>query len=225
MTSKGAPPPHGDENRQSGIIGTAILVTVIACITVALRMMTRIWVVRSVGWDDYTIFLAALGTIIGSGLDIVQVHYGMGRHMFYLTEWQFIENQKYSYGEWIQTFQTLMFTKISICFFLLRIPVQKLFIRPIQAAIVILIVSNIVLTLLWIFQCNPIASAWNKNTPGTCFTEAQLQRIIISQALISIISDVMLAIFPIVLLWRVQIALRIKVGLCALMGLGLMYAD
>ena len=102
---------------------------------------------------------------------------------------------------------------------------QKLFIRPIQAAIVALIVSNIVLTLLWIFQCNPIASAWNKNTPGTCFTDAQLQRIIISQALISIISDVMLAIFPIVLLWKVQIALRIKVGLCALMGLGLMYAD
>ena len=87
---------------------------------------------------------------------------------------------------------------------------------------VVLIVSNIVLTLLWIFQCNPIASAWNKQTPGSCFSNGQLQRIIISQALISILSDVMLALFPIVLLWKVQIAPRIKAGLCTLMGLGLL---
>lgn len=96
-------------------------------------------------------------------------------------------------------------------------------IRPIQGAIVVLIISNIVLTLLWIFQCNPIASAWNNQTPGSCFTDGELQRIIISQALISIISDFMLALFPIVLLWNVQIAPRIKAGLCTLMALGLMY--
>jgi hypothetical protein len=187
-------------------------------------MATRIWIVRSVGWDDYTILFATLGIIIGCGLVVVQVHYGLGRHKFYLTKWQYIEFEKYSYGEWIQTFQTLMFNKLSICFFLLRIPVEKRFIRPIQGTIIALIVSNIVLTLVWIFQCNPIARSWNKQTPGTCFTDAQLQRIIISQAIISIISDLMLALFPIVLLWNVQIALRTKAGLCTLMGLGLMYA-
>lgn len=115
-----------------------------------------------------------------------------------------------------------MFNKISICLFLLRIPVEKIFIRPIQGTIVALIVSNVVLTLLWIFQCNPIAGAWDKQVPATCLTNAQLQRIIISQALISIISDFMLALFPIVLLWNVQIPLRIKAGLCSLMALGLM---
>ena len=62
----------------------------------------------------------------------------------------------------------------------------------------------------------------NKQTPSKCFTDAQLQRIIISQALVSIISDFALALFPIVLLWKVQINWRIKAGLCALMALGLM---
>ncbi len=214
--------PHGDESRQGGIRATTFVVTVLASVVVALRMSTRIWIVRSVGWDDYTILCATLGIIIGCGLVVVQIHYGLGRHKFYLTQWQYIEFEKYSYGEWIQTFQTLMFTKISICFFLLRIPVEKRFIRPIQATIAILVVSNIILTLLWILQCNPVSRAWNTQIPGTCFTNAQLQRIIISQALISIISDFMLALFPIVLLWKVQIALRIKAGLCMLMGLGLM---
>ncbi|KAL8760598.1 MAG: hypothetical protein Q9184_003230 [Pyrenodesmia sp. 2 TL-2023] len=224
MSSSPPPSPNGDENRQGGMLATTFLLAPITCIVVALRMATRIWIVRNVGWDDYTILFATIGIIIGCGLSVVQIHYGFGRHRIYLTEWQYIEFTKYAYGEWIQTFQTLMFNKLSICFLLIRIPVENKFIRPIQGAIVFLVVTNIILTLLWIFQCNPIAGSWNKNTPATCFTDAQLQRIIISQAIISIISDFVLALFPIVLLWNVQIAMRVKAGLCILMSLGLITA-
>ena len=223
MSGSGLTPQDKYDNRGGGILATVVPTTFLACMVVALRLVTRLRIVRNAGWDDYTILFASFGKIIACGLIIVQVHYGFGRHKVDLTRWHYIEFMKYSYGEWIQTFQTLMFTKISICFFLLRIPVEKHLIRPIQGAIITLIVSNVVLTLLWIFQCNPIASAWNKQTPGSCFSNGQLQRIIISQALISIISDFMLALFPIVLLWKVQIAPRLKAGLCALMALGLMY--
>ena len=41
-----------------------------------------------------------------------------------------------------------MFNKLSICFLLLRILVEKYLLRPIQGAIAILIVTNIVLTLV-----------------------------------------------------------------------------
>lgn len=222
MSSPAPQPPNGDENRQGGIIITTFLVTVLASIVVALRMATRIWIVRNVGWDDYTILFATIGIIIGCALVVVQVHYGFGRHRFFLSENDFVQFTKYAYIEWIQTFQTLMFNKLSICFLLLRIPVEKYLIRPIQGAIVVLIVTNIVLTLVWIFQCKPVEAAWDKSIPSTCFTDAQLQRIIISQAIISIISDSVLALFPIVLLWKVQIPIRIKAGLCILMSLGLM---
>ena len=187
MSNPGPPPLNGDENRQGGMLATVFFLTVIACTAVALGMGTRIWIVRSVGWDDYTMVLAVFGTIIGTGLVVVQIHYGLGRHKYYLTEWEYIDFKKYSYGEWIQTFQTLMFTKISICILLLRIPVEKIYIRPLQGTIVSLIISNIILTLLWIFQCNPISSSWRTQIPRKCFTNAQLSRIIISQALISII--------------------------------------
>ena len=224
MSGSGISLHNRDDNQGGGIIASEVITTFLASFTVALRFATRIWIVRNVGWDDYSILFAAFGKIIGAGLVFVEVHYGFGRHEVELTRWQYTEFMKYSYGEWIQTFQTLMLTKISICFFLLRIPVQKHLIRPIQGAIIVLVVSNVILTLLWVLQCNPTARAWNKQTPGSCFTDGQLQRIIISQALISIISDFMLALFPIFLLWNVQIAPRIKAGLCALMALGLMYA-
>ncbi|KAI4114686.1 MAG: hypothetical protein LQ345_004571 [Seirophora villosa] len=56
--------------------------------------------------------------------------------------------------------------------------------------------------------------------PGKCFSKGQLERIIISQAIISIISDFFLSAFPILILRKVKINFRSKVGLCLLMGLG-----
>ncbi|KAI9698831.1 MAG: hypothetical protein M1820_007338 [Bogoriella megaspora] len=221
----GPPDVDCEISREPGMIATALAVAIFASIVIILRIIVRVGIVRKVGWDDYTIVAATLGIVIGCALVIVQMHYGYGKHQDCLSTWHFIEFQKYSYGEWIQTFQTLMFNKLSICFFLLRIPVEKIYIRPIQGAIIFLIVSNVILTFLWIFQCNPIAGAWNTLIPAKCFGKGQLQRIIIAQALISIISDFLLALFPIVLLWKVKISMRIKVGLCCLMALGLITAS
>ena len=115
-------------------------------------------------------------------LDFVEVHYGFGRHKVFLTPHQLLEFQKYTFGEWIQTFATLMWTKVSICLFLLRIPVQKYFIRPLQAALVVLILSNVVLTILWIVQCHPVAAAWDDSIDGKCFSKSQKEYIIFAQA-------------------------------------------
>ena len=55
--------------------------------------------------------------------------------------------------------------------------------RPLQAAVIMLVVSNVVLSLVWTFQCTPhLDKAWNENMPGKCLSKGQLERIIISQA-------------------------------------------
>ena len=125
-----------------------------------------------------------IGTTVGMILDIVCIYYGYGRHEYYLSEHQIQEFKKFVYGNWIQTMQTLMLQKISICLLLLRISPSKRIIRPIQAFIAFLIVTNIVLTLLYILQCIPLDGAWDakKMKTAKCFTPGQVQRIIISQA-------------------------------------------
>ena len=94
------------------------------------------------------------------------------------------EFMKYTFGEWIQTFFTLMATKVSICLLLLRISPNQRIIRPIQSLVAFLVLSNIVLSLVWIFQCIPVDAAWDdsKRKTAKCFSRGQLQRIIISQA-------------------------------------------
>lgn len=214
------PPPWGDVNKGLGVIITTSIIVRLTAVVVALRWSVRLWITKKVWWDDWTILFAILGDIIGAGLDFVEVHYGFGRPQYYLTEWQIIEFRKYTYGEWIQTFATLMWTKISICLFLLRIPVTKALIRPLQGAVVFLAISNGILTILWIAQCRPVAAAWNNNIMGFCFSRGQQERIIIAQAIISIVSDFTLASYPILILWNVQMKLKTKIALCCLMGVG-----
>ncbi|KAL9094667.1 MAG: hypothetical protein Q9165_002936 [Trypethelium subeluteriae] len=155
---------------------------------------------------------------------IYEVHHGFGKHRQFIADQDYMNFTRLSYVEWVQTFQTLMFNKLSVCFFLLRLPASNPYKRPIIGAIVGLIVSNVILTIIWVFQCWPVPKVWHPSIHGQCMTNAQLERIIISQALVSIISDFFLALFPVVLLWKVQMALRAKVGVCALMGLGLITA-
>ena len=102
--------------------------------------------------------------------------------MYYLQPWQIIEYRKYTYGEWIQTFATLMWTKVSICLFLIRIPINKSLIRPLEGAVIFLIFSNVVLTVMYILQCHPLNAAWDDRIEGTCFSRKTLENIIFAQA-------------------------------------------
>ena len=161
---------------------------------------------------------AQLGTTIGAGLDFVEVNYGFGKHQESLTPYHLQEFRKYTYGEWIQTFATLMWTKVSICLFLMRIPHSKALRRPLEWAVAFLLFSNTILTVIWIMQCQPIHAVWDGR--GMCMSRNALEAVILVQAIISVVSDFSFAAFPILILWRIQIDFRTKVGLWLLMGLG-----
>ena len=114
-------------------------------------------------------------------MNIPQFQLGFGHHRYYINDEAYVKFTYYSFGRWIQTFSTLMFTKVSICLFLLHIPVTKALRRPLQAAIVILIVSNVALTLMWILQCNPVNAAWNPNVHGKCLSKTTMLHVELTQ--------------------------------------------
>lgn len=146
MSSTGSP-PEGDVNKGPAVVIAISVMITVTLIVVALRWPARLWITRNVWWDDWTILFAmvrptltalqeqTLTSDVGGQhhryrLGLCGVHYGLGRSDHYLTTWQIVEFRKYTFGEWIQTFATLMWTKISICLFLMRIPISKALIRP-----------------------------------------------------------------------------------------------
>ncbi|KAL2045224.1 hypothetical protein N7G274_002307 [Stereocaulon virgatum] len=224
MSIQLSPTPNGDQSRTGIILAMTIAALMISCIFVALRMYTRLFVTKCAWWDDLTSCLTLLGIIIGAGLDITRTHYGFGRHQYYLSNHQFQEFEKYSFGNWIQTFSTLMFTKVSICLLLLRFAPSKRVIRPIQGLIAFLVASNVIFTMFWILQCTPPSAAWNvaNGEKAQCFTLSQIERIIIIQAAISLVSDLLLAASPILFIRSTTCAFRENSPLYCLMGLGLL---
>ena len=220
----------GDQgNWGPAILGLTIAFLVLVLIFLFLRIVTRVWIVHRFWYDDAAIIMAVvrafqallapkfadhrnqLGTTIGAGLDF-------GKHQQFLSPHHLLEFNKYTYGEWIQTFATLMWTKVSICLFLMRLPNSKALLLPLQYAVAFLLFSNTILTVIWIMQCQPIHAAWDKR--GTCMSREAKEGIILAQAIISVVSDFAFAAFPILFLWRVQIDLRTKIGLWVLMCLG-----
>jgi len=89
---------------------------------------------------------------------------------------------------------------------------------PLQVSVIFLIFSNTVLTVMWIMQCQPLHAAWDGE--GTCMSRQEKEAMIMTQAIISIVSDFVFATFPIVILWRLQIDMKTKIGLWVLMCLG-----
>ncbi|KAL8713683.1 MAG: hypothetical protein Q9220_002209 [cf. Caloplaca sp. 1 TL-2023] len=202
------------------IIALTAFFLAIVILVLALRIFTRVWIVHAFWWDDATIILAVLGTTIGAALDFVEVHYGFGKHQRFLTAHELHEFRKYTYGEWIQTFATLMWTKVSICLFLIRLPQSKALKRPLQWVVAFLLFSNTILTVLLIMQCQPLHAAWDDS--GRCLSLSAKESIVLTQAVISVVSDFAFAALPVFFLWRTQIDLKTKIGLWVLMGLGVL---
>ena len=57
-----APPPQGDVDKDSVIIAATCVVVGLTAIVVAMRLAVRVWITKSVWWDDWTIILAIVGS-------------------------------------------------------------------------------------------------------------------------------------------------------------------
>jgi len=131
-------PQAGDANRSLAFLAVSLGGTGIALLSCILRLIVRLRVVRSIGWDDYFIVISTVSTInlvnrllpilsskvlaiVGSGLNIPEGLYGFGRHAFDLTKHQRIEATKFSEFALPWLVMSTCFSKISICMFLLRV--------------------------------------------------------------------------------------------------------
>ncbi|KAL8753981.1 MAG: hypothetical protein Q9199_004650 [Rusavskia elegans] len=115
----GPPPPGGDKNRGSIILALDGLIFGISWTMVLMRLGVRTGITRNLGWDDATIFLAALTNSVGLGFYVCLILYGLGRHKYYLSDYDYKMLLKWDYLDWIQMFFTLVISKISIFFSIL----------------------------------------------------------------------------------------------------------
>ncbi|KAL8663466.1 MAG: hypothetical protein Q9168_008094 [Polycauliona sp. 1 TL-2023] len=220
-----SPPPDGNRSQGWALLSVCWSLVTVALASTILRVWVRTRLTRNLGWDDGHIVIAMITTTFGGGLITASVIAGgLGRHGYYLEERQLRHFTIFGWADWVQTFVTLMFTKTSICLFLLRIVDNKRTRMAIYFLIGCLVTLTIVTASFFFVVCRPLSAYWTPGKEGHCLSNKTIENVIIAQGALTIVSDLICATFPIFFLRGLRVKLRTKVALCLLMGMGVITA-
>ncbi|KAI4183620.1 MAG: hypothetical protein L6R41_005300 [Letrouitia leprolyta] len=165
-------PPDGDVDLRARYMAGIVVMTVIAVLTAWLRLYTRVFVSRNLWWDDWTMFVASLITIVTDAFLINAYHLGLGRHIVYVPPGNISETFKWLWAAEPTNLFAVFLVRLSIALFFLRlVPPKRRYIWTIWIIIGILAVSDIYISINFFFECRPIRKVWLPDTPGTCFSD------------------------------------------------------
>ncbi|QSS58392.1 integral membrane protein [Histoplasma capsulatum] len=161
------PPPDGDVNKGPMLNAITWTECGVALALVLARIITRTRLIQRWGWDDAFMCLAMLCALVNTVCVTICIHYGTGRHVYYLNDYQKVQANKYN---WVSQGFHVMSTnwgKVSVAFFLLRIVDRAKRQRYIFfVGMVVLTIVNSVCVYTIYGQCTPTTALWNGVGPG-----------------------------------------------------------
>nr|OQO30711.1 hypothetical protein B0A51_01835 [Rachicladosporium sp. CCFEE 5018] len=205
----------------SAVVGVTVSFTVVAVVAVALRLYSRLILVRSAGKDDIAISIAAIMTIGLTVAQCYQVKYGMGRHVIDLSLEEQITSLKPLWVSIVVYQLGLFFVKLSILLQYLRIFPYRAFRLLCWTLIAFLCCWSCWTVMSSVFLCTPVAAFWDadlKAKPGShCFNQQVLW---FTNSGVNIITDILTAALPLPFLNQLQLPKRQKYALMVVFALG-----
>jgi len=189
---------------------------------VALRLYTRIRIVRFVGAEDYLFVLTGLSLVAFAATLHVSVHYGLGKSLWRLDLddssnaifWSYVANSFAVLGN--------AMAKLSMGFFLLRVVQVRFQKLALWVLIVVTAGTSIALVVMLWNQTTPRKASWDPlRTPGVW--NIQIQPMSIGLGGWSSACDFFFAIFPWIFIWSLRMPRREKIMLAGSMSLGVMW--
>ncbi|KAF2642253.1 hypothetical protein P280DRAFT_422749 [Massarina eburnea CBS 473.64] len=189
----------------------------IAIVFVVLRIIGRA-VTNRLAYDDYIIVAALLVTAVPLGLVLKMAEIGFGQHLWTLQQGQLLRNLRFFYVSWTTYTFVLGLTKVSLVLFYLEIFPS----RPARIGSFILLgfiaTSTLTLCFLTIFNCIPVQAFWNRDIKhAKCL---DINTIAYANSGAAIVQDVLLLIFPLVYIQKLNMKRykKIAVGLVFSVG-------
>ncbi|KAL1881321.1 hypothetical protein Daus18300_001174 [Diaporthe australafricana] len=208
------------ENRGPELRGVAITLVAMATISFALRAYVRARMVKAFGVDDWFMLAATIMFILFVTCVNIGVHYGTGRHYADLTQQNFENAMQFWYYCYIWYCWTMIFSKISIGIFLLRIIVERIQIWFIYIALAINVMTGLVFFFVTTLQCQPVSYFWHKSQPGTCIPISIIIGLTYLYSSLNIICDFTFALLPIFIVRKLNMKRRMKIAIIPLLSMG-----
>ncbi|TGO85042.1 hypothetical protein BPOR_0438g00130 [Botrytis porri] len=201
------------------LVGT-IVPTALGTLFVAGRLYTRGIITRNWGWDDFCIVIAWILTVSIAVTNSLFCSYGGGRHVELQTQSDLKPFFILAFVSRILYQVSLMMVRVAICLVYSRIFQDRLSRIIVYSLLAFQIVSTIPLTLIVVFQCDPIVSQWD-------FSVEQVRCIdplpgIITFTTCSVFSDVALILFVLPRVLPLKINKRQKATLVAIVCFGIL---
>lgn len=193
----------------------------LSILVVGARFYTRAIIVRRVEWDDWVMLLSLVLMLVDSCFVQIAIHYGLGRQQSTLQEEDAIKAIMWDYLAQPPAIIGPAFGRISFAMLLLNL-VKLMKSRRIllYALIVSQFVVNTLVYVLILAQCKPIESLWDYRVHGECWNLIHQRNIGFFQGSLNGATDLVLALFPVVIVWKLNMKLSQKISLAILMGLG-----
>ncbi|KAK1999242.1 hypothetical protein LX36DRAFT_574640 [Colletotrichum falcatum] len=223
----GAPPPppghvpdihHPDLSRArlfSGIVVMAVVIT----ITFIFRVYSKARVAVGYHNEDWTCSAAYIMLMSYLGTVLVMAYFGERYHAWDLTKEAYKNIMLSLYIGSILYCPAAYFTKVSLLLFEARVfSVYQRVAKAIYAFIVALAVLYTPILFLKAFFCTPVAAAWDPDIkPEKCLSQ---RKVFLSDMSLGLLTDIVILVLPLLLTSSLQMPLRTKLKIVALLSAG-----
>jgi hypothetical protein len=202
------------DNRGPQLQAVAYLLVVLAFVTYMLRAYTRVFLVKSFGFDDGCMFIALVFFVLFVTCALVGVEHGTGRHWWVLPEEGRMTAMRYWFYCYMWYALSMIASKVSISFFLLRITIRRRDIWIIYSAMAVTVITGMVFFFVTLFQCKPISFFWDKRSGnGSCLDMDIIIALTYLYSACSVICDFTFALLPLVLIYHLNMDKKSKIAL------------
>ncbi|KAE9568818.1 hypothetical protein CGMCC3_g15048 [Colletotrichum fructicola] len=209
------------EDKGPLIIAACWAFTGLSLLFVAARLFVRLAVYNKLMSDDYWIILSTICAVCSNSLVILSVHWGNGQHWDTLDQEHQQEVMRWMIVAYVPGIETLGFPKLAVVCLLSRLLAPgKLHLRILWALSIGCVISLTVTVMTLLLQCSPPSAAWNFDLPRDCIKPKVIEGLAFWASSWSAFLDFYLAIYPAVVLWRLQMSMKKKIGLTIALGMG-----
>ncbi|KAI1465193.1 uncharacterized protein F4812DRAFT_462036 [Daldinia caldariorum] len=197
----------------------------VSTVFVILRLYSRLFITRAPDWDDVVIAIATIINIITIALCSMAISYGLGRHIQYLSDDDLVNCLYYSAIQRAPGILSFTLPKLSVVIFLSKLMGNMKRGRWfLYSVITILFITSLMGIVIFLAQCRPMDHLWHPLSPADCVSATVLDAISYLCGSWSAFTDIVLASFPIYLLWNLQMKPSKKISTMIVMALGFIAA-
>ncbi|POS79481.1 hypothetical protein DHEL01_v202133 [Diaporthe helianthi] len=209
------------EYNGGSLVGTAVSFLILTFFSVGLRTYVRGVLTDSFMVDDWLMLVAQVIFTISCTFILLGVDTGLGRHNSSVPQDQEIQALKWQALATATYVLNMMFIKLSIGFFLLRLAVQKRYLYTIYATMFVVLIWSLALWFWDIFQCSPVPAQWDYTIPNLrCVSAQEVVSAAYSLSVMTIVTDWLFALLPIPMIWHVKMSPQAKATVFVVLGLG-----